>query len=139
MTFPPKDTKWGFTVVELLVVLAIIGLLASIILTQLQSSRARARDAEREQEIKTIQNGLAIYAVNRGLYPVYDGALTGSDLVSTTLINENAVPQMPRDPINSGNYVYRYASVDGSTYVLSYYLETDSIQSKPAGQHTASP
>ena len=129
----------GFTIIELLVVIAIIGLLSSIILVQVQSSRSRARDAERESEIKTIQNSLAIYVVNKKNFPVYSGALNGTDLVSTELKNNDALSQVPADPINSGNYVYSYASADGAAYTLTYYLETSSILGKSAGQQIAQP
>lgn len=129
----------GFTFIELLVVLAVISLLSSIILVQIQSSRQRVRDAERESEIKTIQNALAIYVVNKKNYPIYSGALNGSDIVSTELRNDDAIAKMPADPINSGNYAYNYVSTGGATYTLTYYLETNSIPGKSAGQQTAQP
>lgn len=129
----------GFSIIELLVVISIIGLLSSIILVQVQSSRSRARDAERESEIKSIQNALAIYVVNKGNYPIYSGALNGLDLVSTELRDNDAVSQIPTDPINSGNYIYSYVSADGAAYTLTYYLETNSILGKSAGQQNARP
>lgn len=131
--------KKGFTIVELLVVMSIIVLLGSLILVQVSSSRARSRDAEREAEIKTLQNALAIYIVNNKLYPVYSGALSGADATSVALVNDGALQQVPLDPFNSGNYRYAYASTDGSTYTITYYLETNSISGKSAGVQTASP
>lgn len=129
----------GFTIIELLVVLAIAALLLSGVLVLFQGARAKGRDATREQDIKTIQNALAIYATQAGRYPAYDGFLTGSDVVSTTLVQTDALPQMPRDPLNQGNYRYAYTSADGSTYIVKYYLETDSIPGKSAGLNQASP
>ncbi|MBI2640467.1 MAG: type II secretion system protein GspG [Candidatus Sungbacteria bacterium] len=129
----------GFTIVELLVVMAIIVLLGSLILVQVSSSRARSRDAERESEIKTLQNALAIYAVNNRTYPIYSGPLSGADQASVALVNDGALNQVPVDPFNSGNYQYAYDSADGSTYTLTYYLETNSISGKSAGVHTATP
>lgn len=137
--FGRSATKNGFTIVELLVVMSIIVLLGSLILLQVSSSRARSRDAEREAEIKSLQNALALYIVNNKLYPVYSGPLTGSDSASTALVGDSALQQVPLDPFNSGNYRYAYASTDGSTYTLTYYLETNSISGKAAGVQTASP
>lgn len=129
----------GFSIVELLVVMSIIVLLGSLILVQVRESRSRARDAEREGEIKTLQNALALYIVNNRRYPIYSGALTGTDTASTALVNDGALNQVPTDPFNTGNYTYVYASTDGSTYAITYYLETNSISGKSSGQQTASP
>lgn len=134
-----KEKMKGFSIVELLVVMSVIVLLGSLILVQVTSSRAKARDAERESEIKTLQNAMAIYIVNNKLYPVYSGPLTGADAASTALINDGALQQVPLDPSNSGNFRYIYDSSDGSTYTITYYLETNSISGKSAGVHTASP
>ena len=135
--------KQGFSIVEMLVVIAIIGFIGSLIFVQLQSSRQRARDAEREQEIKSLQNALAIYATNAGKYPPANTALlpyaaatlSGSDPVSTNLRDSDALAQIPLDPINSGNFVYKYQTTHGSTYTLTYYLETDTILGKPSANN----
>lgn len=123
----------------MLVVLAVITMIGSFVFVQMQQARARTRDAEREEEVKTIQNALALYVVNNKNYPIYTGALTGTDSVSTALIASNSLPQMPADPHNSGVYQYTYASGNGATYTITYYLETDSVLGKSAGAQTASP
>ncbi len=60
----------GFTLVELLVVVAIIGLLATLSVLALGSARVRARDAKRLADIKTVQTALELYSNDRGGYPV---------------------------------------------------------------------
>lgn len=144
-----KIFQRGFSIVELLIVIAIIGLLGSLILVQMQAGRARGRDAEREQEIKSLQNALALYIVNTGKYPPSNqtlfpyaaATLTGSDPVSQDLRNAGALNQVPTDPTNAGNFVYQYSSADGSTYEITYYLETNSIPGKPSSNnpHRAAP
>ena len=47
-----KDSNRGFTLMELLIVVAIIGLLASMILVGLSSFRTRGRDARRIFDVK---------------------------------------------------------------------------------------
>lgn len=133
------EFRAGFTLVEMLLVVSIIGLLASLILVQVSQARARARDAEREEEIKTLQNAFALFAVSNKIYPIYTGPLTGSDPVSLALINADALSQVPLDPFNQGVYRYQYTSTDGSSYLLTYYLETDTILGKSAGMQTAGP
>ena len=136
-----RISQKGFTIVEMLVVIAIAGMLLSGVLVLFQSSRAKARDATREQHIKTLQNALALYANSLGRYPIAatELVLTGSDSVSVALRSADAIPQMPLDPLNQGNYQYRYTSANGSTYTIRYYLETNNIQGKSAGENTASP
>lgn len=141
-----KLSERGFTMVELIVVLAIITLLASAIFVQLQSGRTRARDAEREQEIKTLQNSLALYANNNGKYPPSNqgllpyasSPLTGDDIVSQDLKSTGTLSSVPTDPMNSGNYIYKYSSSDGSSYEITYYLETDSIPGKKTSNNPQS-
>ncbi len=136
-----RSDNYGFTILEILVVLAIMGMVGSLVFVQLGEARARARDAEREQEIKTLQNAFAIYAVNKGIYPIAEEPipLTGKDAVSAALIAEDAISQIPKDPLESDPYRYVYESPTGSTYTITYSLETSSISGKSKGSHTASP
>lgn len=130
----------GFTILELLVVTALIAMIGSLAFVQVSKARVKARDTEREKEIKTIQDALAIYAINNRRYPPYVGAITGGDPASQALINDGALQAMPRDPINQDEYHYDYSAPDdGSTYVIVYYLESDSILGKDSGQQQATP
>lgn len=132
--------KTGFSIVELLVVIAIIGLLASVALVQIEKARAKARDAQREKNVKVLQDALAIYVAGAQNYPMGENiALDGLDAVSLALINRESISRIPQDPINSGNYRYVYTSADGSSYIISYYLETDTISGKNIGVNTAAP
>jgi type II secretion system protein G len=59
----------GFTLIELLVVMAIIGVLASVTLASLNSARAKANDAKRLGDIRSVQNALELYYNDNGNYP----------------------------------------------------------------------
>ena len=63
-----KKTK-GFTLVELVVVIAIIGLLASVVLVSLGTSKDKARNAQAVQEARQLQNALELYFSEHGTYP----------------------------------------------------------------------
>lgn len=115
----------GFTLIELMVVIAIIGLLATIITTSLVSSRAKSRDAKRIADIKTLQLALETYYNDNSVFP-----LTLASLVP------NYLPNLPNDPnissacINgneSGCYVYNALNANNSANctanpIVAYHL-----------------
>ena len=96
--------KNGFTLIELLVVVAIIGLLSSVVLSSLNSARAKARDSQRLSDIHQIENALALYANdNGGNYPsTNNNASLGSLQVLETALVPKYIPKIPNDPLHSG-------------------------------------
>lgn len=69
------QSKRGFTLVELLVVISIISMLSSTVLASLNDARAKARDAARIQTIVEYKKAFALaYDANGGAYPNTGGA-----------------------------------------------------------------
>lgn len=142
-----KNKSEGFTILELLVVMAIAAMILSFVMVNISNSKKRARDSRRETDIKQIQNALSIYAVNRKLYPVCSSEViiggSADTCIGSILVAEGAFGggQAPSDPLFSTNgvcgaansYGYCYRSADGFTYELRYSLETDTILGKSAG------
>lgn len=63
-----KDS--GFTLIEVMVVITIIGLLASTVLAAMSTARTKARDTTRVQVVKELQKALELYRnANGGNYP----------------------------------------------------------------------
>lgn len=135
--------KYGFTLVELLVVVAIIGLLTTMVVISIQRVKAKARDAQRVSDINSIATALTLYHNDFNTYPVYDGNITGTDVVSTALEGTGTISSVPVDPLNQSasgcdslaGYYYYYQSIDGMTYSLWYCLETDSVHGKDKGEN----
>ncbi len=94
----------GFTLIEMLVVIAIIGLLSSTVIIGLGSARIKARDSRRVADVTQIQNWAEINYSSANGYPP---ALTGS---------------APQDDPNSVPYAYQ-VSGGGDTAQVGACLE----------------
>ena len=66
----------GFTIIELIIVVVIIGILASLGLATYQGSRVRAENTKQEAVAEKYQEALGLYALKNGAYPpqVSDGS-----------------------------------------------------------------
>lgn len=132
-----KNKQQGFTIVELLIVIVVIGILAALVITTFTGIQQRARNTERQTDIKAIHGQVEAYYAQNGRYP------TLADLNSSTFrdtnmkgLDEDAL----RDPkgtaatlvatptANAYSYEVGPASCDNSTtdcatYTLSTTLE----------------
>lgn len=113
----------GFTIVELLIVIVVIGILAAITIVAYNGIQQRGRDAQRVSDISNIMKSLEAYKVLNGVYPVAtstsgSGSYEMSTETSGTFM-EYLVPtyfgKTPVDPINDGTRYYRYYRYDAST------------------------
>ena len=60
---------YGFTIVELLIVIVVIGILAAVSIVAYSGIQGRARDSQRLQDIATIRKALEMYKTEQGRYP----------------------------------------------------------------------
>lgn len=125
----------GFSLIELLVAIAIIGLLAAGAMAGLNIAREKARDTRRIQDVNEIQKALSLYMISNNAFPIALSTTTldGSDTVSTALVGAETIPTIPLDPLNP-TYSYSYVSNTlGTSYSISFCLETDSLQGYSSG------
>ena len=59
----------GFTLIELIIVISIIGMLASLVIINYNSSRAKARDSKRKEDLSTYQSAVEAYFDDYNVYP----------------------------------------------------------------------
>lgn len=126
-----RKQQAGFTLIEILVVIAIMGILSSIMFVTLNQARSKGRDAKRKSDIAQVQKALELYANdNSGSYPSTSGSWWGVSALggSHTTSGANAyipnltptyVSVLPTDPrgitTEWSGYLYRS---DGVSYKL---------------------
>jgi prepilin-type N-terminal cleavage/methylation domain-containing protein len=64
-----KKRDKGFTIVELLIVIVVIGILALLVITTYSGIQAKARNAKRESDIKALQTQIEAFFSQNGYYP----------------------------------------------------------------------
>lgn len=111
----------GFTLIEMLIVIAIIGILSSILLVGLGAFRGRGRDARRIADLRQVQNALELHFNQLGRYPL-SSEVSNWDGLRTTLVGADiGISTIANDP--TAGRAYGYCSSDGTEYVLGAFLE----------------
>lgn len=84
--------KKGFTIIELLVVVAIIAILASVAVSSLTEHRAKTRDAKRMQDLLQIRTAIELYHLEHGHYPITSTwtSFNAPAYVNNGVVNPNA-------------------------------------------------
>lgn len=119
----------GFSLVELLVVVSIIGILAGVITVSSGSARAQGRDTKRQADLQLVASALELYRLEKRTYPPESSISAPTALDWTTQLKPVLSPQYisswPVDPSASSGFSYAY-TVDASrgSYVLEAVLET---------------
>ncbi len=100
-----KSVK-GFTLIEIMVVVVILGILASLIVPKIMSRPEQARIVKAKQDIRAIETALELYKLDNGFYPSTDQGLQAlvtqpsSSPVPTNWKEGGYLREVPMDPWN---------------------------------------
>lgn len=114
----------GFTLIEIMVVVVILGVLAAFIVPQVLSRPDEAKMIKAQQDVVRIESALDMYRLDNGVYPSQAqglDALTSQPTVQPVPRNYNAsgyLRRLPTDPWGN-EYQYRNPGVHGTIDVFS--------------------
>ena len=113
----------GFTLIEVMVVVVILGILAAIIVPKIMSRPEQARIVKAKQDILAIQSALDLYKLDNGMYPSTDQGLDAlvkrptSDPIPQNWKSDGYLQQLPIDPWGEH---YQYINEDDKLRIFSY-------------------
>jgi general secretion pathway protein G len=127
-TTAPGLRTAGFTLLEILIVITILGILASLIAVRMMDRPAEARIMKSQLDIKTLENALKLFKLDNGFYPSTDQGLKA--LVSRPTIGRNVVRWreggylekgvLPQDPWGR-DYLYMSPGVHNTDFDMWSY------------------
>jgi prepilin-type N-terminal cleavage/methylation domain-containing protein len=109
----------GFTIVELLIVIVVVAILAAITIVAYNGIQSRARDAERSQDIISIQKVVELYYTDKGVYPSHTQLQDPAWRVANLPSQGEGIFINPQDPGSTNSMVASGSSVALNKY--SYY------------------
>ncbi len=109
----PRENERGFTLIELMIVVAIIAILAGILIPNFVNARSQAQSAACESNLRAIATALELYYADNQIYPPASAAS-----VQPALLTVNGVAYLnntPKDPAaQTSNATYSLTTTQAS-------------------------
>lgn len=112
----------GFTLIEIMVVVVILGILAAMVVPKIMSRPEQARVVKAKQDILAIQSALDLYKLDNGYYPTTEQGLKALveaptvDPIPQNWKSDGYLQKLPVDPWGS---TYHYANNDEKLRISS--------------------
>ncbi len=120
-----KRRIWGFTLIEVMVVIVILGILASLIVPKIMGRPDEARVIASKQDIASILQALKLYKLDNQRYPTTEQSLQAlvtkpsSPPIPSNWKTSGYLEKLPKDPWGNP-YQYLYPGVHGELDVFSF-------------------
>ena len=114
----------GFTLIEIMVVIVILGILAAVVVPNFLGSPDEARMVKARQDIRAIQTAMDLYKLHNYSYPTNDQGIEAlvskptSDPIPKNYPQDPYLPKLPKDPWQNP-YQYLSPGTQGSVDIFS--------------------
>ncbi len=113
----------GFTLIEVMVVVVILGILAAVIVPKIMSRPEQARIVKAKQDVLAIESALDLYKLDNGIYPTTDQGLQAlvtqptSNPIPRNWKSDGYLQKLPVDPWGEN---YQYTNDSEKLKIWSY-------------------
>jgi len=127
-----KKQQLAFTLMEILVVIALLGIMATLVMNSFLSTLNKGLDSRRKQDLSQIAHALELYNSEYSVYPTaqandsahtlpWGGSLNGINFTDPLIETKVFMKQLPTDPADSDNIYYFYESGQDSVSGENYF------------------
>jgi len=124
---PPEIKTRGFTLIELMVVIVILGILAGLIVPRIMGRPEEAKQIKAKMQIESLETALKLYKLDNGMYPSTEQGLQALvELPETGDLPKKwrqggylEKGKVPKDPWGN-EFIYLSSGVHGDYDILSY-------------------
>ena len=110
--------RTGFTLIEMMIVIVVIGILVGTLLPQFRGAQDEAAEQRARSELRTLATALESYYIhNSNAYP--------TALTSLTTVTPRIVTVIPDDPFRAAGTDYSYSYDTGGAYYVIWSYASD--------------
>ncbi|MEO5376573.1 MAG: type II secretion system major pseudopilin GspG [Magnetococcus sp. DMHC-6] len=126
-----KNNEAGFTLIEIMVVVVILAILATLVVPRVMDRPGQARIVKAKQDIRTIESALGLYKLDNFIYPTTDQGLEALVTMPQSAPeppnwkSEGYLSRMPKDPWDRP-YLFLSPGLHGAIDI--YSLGADGIE-----------